>query len=64
MPGGRKRGRPPMNPEDRKKMLSMRATQAELDSWRAASMREGSTMSAWIRSRLNAAAKRKGGPRA
>lgn len=48
-----------MDPDKRKRMFAFRATSDEIGGvWMPAAERAGLTLSAWIRDRLNAAAKR------
>ncbi len=52
-------GRPPLDPADAKSQVyQLRMTAAEREAWEAAAKRAGKTLSAWIRERLNRAAKR------
>lgn len=54
-------GRPPLDPsEARSRLFQMRLTDAERESYEAAAKGAGQTLSAWIRDRLNRAAKRHG----
>ena len=51
-------GRPPLDPsEARGRVFQMRLTDDERESYEAAAKRAGQTLSAWIRDRLNRAAK-------
>jgi predicted HicB family RNase H-like nuclease len=54
-----KRGRPP-KPEGEKaeELFQMRVTADDKNAWRSAAERAGMSLSAWIRDRLNRAAKR------
>jgi hypothetical protein len=52
-------GRPPLDPADAKsQVFQIRLTGAERGSYEAAAKRSGKTLTAWIRDRLNRAAKR------
>jgi predicted HicB family RNase H-like nuclease len=54
----RGRGRPPLNESGTAKFLTIRASEAERESYREAAERAGKSLSDWIRERLNSAAKR------
>jgi predicted HicB family RNase H-like nuclease len=55
-----KRGRPKLDPEGSpSKYLTIRVAPGEFDAYGAAAKRAGTTLSDWVRERLNNAAKRK-----
>jgi predicted HicB family RNase H-like nuclease len=52
-------GRPPLDPgEAKNQVYQLRMTSAEREQWETAAKRAGKSLSAWIRERLNRAAKR------
>ncbi len=52
-------GRPPLDPTEAKSQVyQLRMTEVEREQWEAAAKRSGTTLSKWIRERLNRAAKR------
>jgi predicted HicB family RNase H-like nuclease len=55
----RGRGRPPKPPDERhEERLELRMQTAEKVAWQAASDRAGKSLAAWMRDKLNRAAKR------
>jgi predicted HicB family RNase H-like nuclease len=59
---GKKRGRPPKPPEERgEERIELRLTTAAKAEWLKAAERAGIPLSAWIRERLDRAAKRENG---
>jgi len=51
-------GRPPLSGEAMDQVYQIRMTASERDQWTTAAKRAGKSLSAWIRERLNRAAKR------
>jgi predicted HicB family RNase H-like nuclease len=51
-------GRPPIQGEAMDRVFQLRLSEAERESYEAAAKRAGKSLSAWIRERLNRAAKR------